>query len=416
MYSFLSSVDASIIKNNVREQIFSLLWNTGKTLFSDNTYLYTTTRSSWYHWIWKSIAAIWSNPYKKIWAYIWIILTSVCIAPPQASFASEIGKTSTFIVTAYYSPLPHQKSYARGSYEADKKLNWNGIKGASGTPVFTGMIAAPKSYDFGTHIFFEGLWLGRVEDTGGAIVEAWVRWQPHDRIDIWMGYGDEWLKRARAWWVRQVNGTFVSSEEAKNLNTIDLEWISNGRVSLSLFPTTKAQSQWWISSEIIEAFAELGYIVENGNVKKMIYNFQFDQWIVNSPSDDGAGNFGPKTKSAFSQEYTQYTELKKIDTAAIEKARKEMLDERTAWDNKYRETQNSVQAFSNIKHGENSNNVLALQSVLSDEWFFKGKKDGHMKWSTIAALKKYQKANGLKQTGIIDAWTQEALVTDMLEA
>ncbi len=53
------------------------------------------------------------------------------------------------------------------------------------------MIAAPKTYDFGTQIFFEGLGLGRVEDRGGAIVEAFVRGQAHDRIDIWVGSGDE---------------------------------------------------------------------------------------------------------------------------------------------------------------------------------------------------------------------------------
>jgi hypothetical protein len=37
------------------------------------------------------------------------------------------------------------------------------------------MIAAPKTYAFGTHIFFDGLGLGRVEDRGGAIVEAFER-------------------------------------------------------------------------------------------------------------------------------------------------------------------------------------------------------------------------------------------------
>lgn len=39
-----------------------------------------------------------------------------------------------------------------------------------------------------------------------------------------------------------------------------------------------------------------------------------------------------------------------------------------------------------------------------------------MKIATILALKKYQKANGLKQTGTIDTSTREALVADMLEA
>ena len=39
-----------------------------------------------------------------------------------------------------------------------------------------------------------------------------------------------------------------------------------------------------------------------------------------------------------------------------------------------------------------------------------------MKSSTFIALKKYQKANGLKQTGKVDTATKEALITDLLEA
>jgi murein L,D-transpeptidase YcbB/YkuD len=39
-----------------------------------------------------------------------------------------------------------------------------------------------------------------------------------------------------------------------------------------------------------------------------------------------------------------------------------------------------------------------------------------MKTPTIIALRKYQKANGLKSTGKIDHSTQEALIIDMLEA
>lgn len=415
MYSILSSVESFGVKNQVREQIFSLLWNSGKTLFLENSQMYAKIEISWYKKITEFISNIWHTPYKRIMTYIAIIITSVVIAPPPTSFA-ESSDTTTFIVTAYYSPIPGQNSYARWTLEADKKLNWNGTHGASGTPVFTWMIAAPKSYEFGTQIFFEWLGMGRVEDRWGAIVDAWVRGQPHDRIDIWMWYGDAGLKRARAWWIRQVNGTFIRNNEWLNLNYIDLEWISNGRVNLANFPTTKAQSQGWISAEIIEAFAELGYIVEGWNLKDMIYRFQVDQWIVASMSEEGAGNFWPKTKAAFSEEYKKYTNLKRIDIEAIEQARKELLDERTAWDVRYQKAQNSVQALSTIKRWENSHNVLVLQSILSEEWFFKGKKDGKMKVATILALRKYQKANGIKQTWNIDTSTKEALVTDMLEA
>jgi hypothetical protein len=163
MYSILSSVETFSVKNHVREQIFSLLGNAGKTLFSENTSFTIAVHLSWYQKLASVVSDIWHTPYKKILTYIGIIITSVIIAPPGTSFAAS-GETATYIVTAYYSPLPGQNSYARGSLAADKKLNGNGTNGASGTPVFTGMIAAPKSYNFGTHIFFEGLGLGRVED------------------------------------------------------------------------------------------------------------------------------------------------------------------------------------------------------------------------------------------------------------
>jgi hypothetical protein len=81
----------------------------------------------------------------------------------------------TFVVTAYYSPLPDQSFYLRGSYEADIKLNGGGIKGASGKPVYSGMLAGPKIYPFGTAIKLNGVGIGKIDDRGGAIVKAGER-------------------------------------------------------------------------------------------------------------------------------------------------------------------------------------------------------------------------------------------------
>jgi hypothetical protein len=99
------------------------------------------------------------------------------------------------------------------------------------------MIAAPKTYAFGTQIFFEGLGLGRVEDRGGAIVEAFVRGQAYDRIDIWVGSGDDGLKRARAWGRRQVKGTIVTNDIRDPLN---IAGITNGSVNLNQYPPVSA--------------------------------------------------------------------------------------------------------------------------------------------------------------------------------
>jgi hypothetical protein len=112
MYSSFLSVETFTVKNQVHEQIFSLLGNAGKTLFSTESYLYTELRSPWYQKVLTTFADIWNTPYKKVLTYIGIILASTLMAPPATSFAA-VGDTTTFIVTAYYSPLPGQKVYAR---------------------------------------------------------------------------------------------------------------------------------------------------------------------------------------------------------------------------------------------------------------------------------------------------------------
>lgn len=184
MYSF-SNGSSFFLKNQVRETIFSLLGNAGKTLYTEQTLIYAEISLPWYQKFEQFVREVWTTPYKKIASYILILFSATMISPSGTSFAAETEKT--FIVTAYYSPLPGQSFYLKGNYSAEKRLNGNGTNGASGMPVFIGMIAAPKSYDFGTQIFFPGLGVGVVQDRGGAIVEAFERGHASDRIDIWMG-------------------------------------------------------------------------------------------------------------------------------------------------------------------------------------------------------------------------------------
>ncbi|MBU0668223.1 hypothetical protein KJ951_03160, partial [Patescibacteria group bacterium] len=47
--------------------------------------------------------------------------------------------TRTYIISAYYSPLPGQLKYVTGSYQGDIRLNGGGVHGADGTPVYPGM-------------------------------------------------------------------------------------------------------------------------------------------------------------------------------------------------------------------------------------------------------------------------------------
>ena len=147
---------------------------------------------------------------------IFLVMYSISCFSHTITASSEIwdqslsSSDSYFIVTAYYSPLLNQEDYMTNSYEWDIRLNGSWILGASGKEVFPGMIAAPKKYSFGTKIYIEWLGIWSVEDRWWAIIEA-INWGPsHDRLDVWMGYGDEGRKRAIIWWARKVKSLWIS--------------------------------------------------------------------------------------------------------------------------------------------------------------------------------------------------------------
>ncbi|MCD5380381.1 3D domain-containing protein, partial [Candidatus Gracilibacteria bacterium] len=146
------------------------------------------------------------------------------------------GTETYFVVSAYYSPLPGQKRYATGSYARDIKLNGNGTHGASGVAVHPGFIAAPSTYSFGTKIEIEGLGVGTVEDRGGAIVRAGVRGHEYDRLDIWMGYGDEGLTRALNWGKKTVKGKIMPRESENTIEYSGTKVVTSNSLAIKITP------------------------------------------------------------------------------------------------------------------------------------------------------------------------------------
>lgn len=130
-----------------------------------------------------------------------VLLIGIVAVFPMVT-ATPLPYEQDFIISAYYSPKPDQCCYVRGSFEGDTLLNGQGIVGADGTPVYSGMAAAPSSYPFGTTIELPGIGTVTVHDRGGAIIE-----QEHaHRLDLWMGEGEEGLARALAFGKRHVRG------------------------------------------------------------------------------------------------------------------------------------------------------------------------------------------------------------------
>ncbi len=137
---------------------------------------------------------------------------------PLQSIAQEAHEQK-FVITAYYSPLPDQCCYVKGSVKEDRILNGDGTHGADGTPVYPGMIAAPPSYAFGTRVALPGLGTFTVHDRSGAIQEG----DDAHRLDIWMGSGEEGLARALAFGVQEVTGTVYPPDVLQPAEAVALD-------------------------------------------------------------------------------------------------------------------------------------------------------------------------------------------------
>lgn len=98
--------------------------------------------------------------------------------------------------SAYYLPLRGQSRYLTGSYEKEIRRNGRGIT-FLGDMARVGIIAAdPKVLPFNTVLEIPGYGIGRVRDIGYLI--------KGNRIDVFVGKGEEGLRHAINWGVREI--------------------------------------------------------------------------------------------------------------------------------------------------------------------------------------------------------------------
>lgn len=219
-----------------------------------------------------------------------------------------------FVVTAYYSPLPNQKSYLTWNYESEKRLNWQWIRWASWKAVFSWMLAAPKNYKFWTKIYLEWLWVWVVEDRWWAIVNAWNRGYSYDRIDVWVGYWDEWLKRALYWGKRTIKWNIIDSNSVSNLDYSKIlapDWATSGLTNkMNLFnywiwvwsETTKVKKLQSFLNEIWIYNGEISWIYNNELID-LIYEFQIKNWLIKEGDYFWAWYWWKQTRTLFKKMY-----------------------------------------------------------------------------------------------------------------
>lgn len=323
---------------------------------------------------------------KKIVSFLLVIISLVSFFPLNV-IASD---TWYYIVTAYYSPLPDQNYYITGSYESEKRLNWKGIAGASGKKVFSGMLAAPWKYSFWTKIELDGLWIGSVDDRGWAIVPAWERWYGHDRIDVWVWYGDEWLRRAMYWGKRKIAWRVVWEKSSVTLNYKDIPaptWAVPKTTTLYGKKVVVAQEsqhkeldvfslslgKWSDSSYILqlqEILSEIWYYWEKTlsgiydiHTINAVYNFQVNNEILQNEYDVWAWSYGPKTRQKLEEVYQLYLEEKKIEKQQQETIT--LLEQES-----YTLAKNKIELLWQPLYGNISPQVRDLQKILAKLWYF----------------------------------------------
>lgn len=331
---------------------------------------------------------------------------------------SKFPYLKTFIISAYYSPLPCQNRYSTGSYKSDIKLNGNGTNGADGTEVFPGMIAAPRTYSFGTKMDIPGIGIVAVHDRGGAIVAASAGAFAYDRLDVWMGYGDKGLDRALNWGKRTVDvevygvneaitdqvslGDYDASESKPNdCSNVEVaepaaeEAVAEKPVSQ---PATLAVKKVVSKPVVKESVKSIGFLVDDlkpgdegqkvkdlqkelkklnfyrtdisgvydATTKHAVFKFQQVQGLVMDEESEFAGIFGPKTRKGLNKfvAASSYNETKVA--MATENYQKTMLA--SAESDKPKKTLISLQ----LKYGMRGPEVAALQKFLKDQGFIDG--------------------------------------------
>ena len=358
---------------------------------------------------------------------IFTIIISSCLASTVSAFDYSVCQEKTFTVTAYYSPESGQVFYYKSSFEEEVTLNGEWHVGASGKQVFNGMLAWPASYVFGSIIYFPGFGVGEIADRGGAIVVSWEKEQSFDRIDIWMGKGEQWLIRALTFGKKNMIGYFCDDSIVKttpkdsllrdNVPTfknffdiaLRIQQLEEGRKDIRTRTLQKYLVKlWYLNKRYWNGNFEC-------NTKKALCRYQIAKRIISSKSPD-CWVFGSMTRYTMKLDvqsknllpqnlyatgtFTSIIDLAKYYNGKPTESRQSSLinegDHKVVEDLGGKSSVKKVFLFYRAyTKWQQSSEIKILQTFLQSQWLYSGSIDGIYSQYTIDAVYDFQKKYSL---------------------
>lgn len=353
---------------------------------------------------------------RRIFASLTIATICLQLTPVIPNVQAESG---FYLVSAYYSPEEGQDFYLHGNYEDEIRMNGEWKTTASGAKVRIWAIAAPKTIPFNTRVginqsitirgkTYDFNYQGTVLDRGGAINTA----SRLPRLDIYMGSGQKGLCRAINFGVQTVYASLDATDKA---DTTSLDFLPSDcsnpgtttvappKKSTSFDPFTSSLSSS-TTSENIKTVQRLLQRVNAliGDVdgaydqefRDSVFKFQKAQWIVSSWNDEGAGVYGPKTRSrlrAVLQWDTTSTstvpESNGIPTSTTTDSLNNTQNPPPSLDDS---TESAISG--NVYDGAKSADIRELQKMLKEMGYFKFDIDGLYNKRLVDAILEFQLA------------------------
>lgn len=242
-------------------------------------------------------------------------------------------------------------------------------------------------------------------------MKAGERGYDHDRIDVWMGHGDEGLARALAWGKRTVKGR-VSKSLAVKESAVSLELASVPKASAPAVRVKTEEERVWSepvgansSKGMIRALSQklsdIGYLNSgaresfDAEVRFALIRFQNDNGLLKGVKDTNAGYYGPATRKALKAAHAEKKEEIEEISVELSGLSTELTKKIASVSKEVDSLRTSLESVGTPKDNEVGAHVRVLQEALVSLGYLDAKPTGIYGPKTRDAVAAFQMGNGL---------------------